>query len=206
MASLMIHIAVANEVNKELNRNKNQIFIGSIAPDISKLIGETKEKSHFLTDNTDIPNLDKFLGKYKNYLNDDFVMGYYIHLYTDYLWYKYFSSELINHNKITKKDGTIVKLNGNMGSIYMYNDYTNLDVRLIEKYDLDLKMIYNEVSYIDYIIDEIPLDKLNLIINKVKLNAENSKSSKCFVFDMDDVCKFIKTATELILAAINENS
>lgn len=86
MASTIIHLAVANEINKKLKRNKNQLLIGTISPDISKLIGEDKTKSHFLSDESnDIPNINKFMKKYKNYLYDDFVMGYYIHLYTDYL-------------------------------------------------------------------------------------------------------------------------
>ena len=86
MASSMIHLAVAKEVNKELKRDYRKLYIGSIAPDISKNIGETKEFSHFLDNpDIDIPNLDRFLEKYKKYLYDDFVMGYYLHLITDYL-------------------------------------------------------------------------------------------------------------------------
>ena len=70
MASSMIHIAVANEINKVLKRDSSQLLIGTIAPDISKLIGETKEKSHFLTQNeTDIPDIYKFLSLYKNNLD-----------------------------------------------------------------------------------------------------------------------------------------
>ena len=63
MASSVIHLAVANEINKELNRDKTKLLIGSISPDISKLIGEAKQKSHFLDNNDNIPNLDKFLEK-----------------------------------------------------------------------------------------------------------------------------------------------
>ena len=37
MASSIIHVAVANELNKKLNVDRNQLLIGSIAPDISKL-------------------------------------------------------------------------------------------------------------------------------------------------------------------------
>jgi len=206
MASSMIHIAVANEINKKINKDKTKILIGSIAPDISKLVGETKEKSHFLTDDTDIPNLYKFLEKYKKYLNDDFVLGYYIHLYTDYLWYKYFTSELVNNNKIVKKDGTIVKLNGNMEKFYIYNDYTNLNIQLIEKYDLDLKIFYNELPNIQNIITEIPIDRLDLLIEQAGIIIAKTKENKAFIFDITDVCKFIETATQLILAAINENS
>ena len=65
MASAVIHLAVANEINKKLNKDKSKILIGSIAPDIAKLIGEKKYKSHFITTNDDIPNIDLFLDKYK---------------------------------------------------------------------------------------------------------------------------------------------
>ena len=100
MASSMIHIAVANEINKVLNKDRTKLLIGTIAPDISKLVGENKVGSHFLEDeNTDIPILDKFLDKYKDNLNDDFVLGYYIHLYTDYLWFKYFLPEFYDKEK-----------------------------------------------------------------------------------------------------------
>lgn len=91
MASAVIHLAVANEINKKLNRDKSQLLIGAIAPDISKFIGEDKTKSHFLKElDSNIPDIESFLNKYKNNLTDDFVMGYFIHLYTDYLWFKYF--------------------------------------------------------------------------------------------------------------------
>ena len=36
MASSVIHICVANEINKIIKRNKEKILIGSIAPDIAK--------------------------------------------------------------------------------------------------------------------------------------------------------------------------
>jgi len=80
MASSIIHIAVANEINKKINKDKAKILIGSIAPDISKHIGEKKINSHFLDDELiDIPNMKKFLSKYKKYLKKDFVLGYYNH-------------------------------------------------------------------------------------------------------------------------------
>lgn len=48
MASTVIHMVVSKLVNKKLKRNENVLLMGSIAPDISKCIGDTKEKSHFL--------------------------------------------------------------------------------------------------------------------------------------------------------------
>lgn len=204
MASAVIHLAVANEINKKLNRDKSKLLIGSIAPDISKIVGETKEKSHFL-DNIDdyIPNIEKFLDKYKKNMNDDFVMGYFIHLYTDYLWFKYFLTELIEKDRITKKDGTVVKLNGNMASLYIYNDYTNLNIQLLDEYNMDLKIFYNDLPDLDNIITEIPMDKLDLLIDKIGTIIENTKVNKSFVFDITDIKKFISTSCEIIFNQIN---
>ena len=110
MASSMIHIAVANEINKKLNRDKTKVLIGSIAPDISKHLKENKTISHFIdVDNSDLPNMERFLQKYQNNLDDDFVLGYYIHLFTDYLWYKYFMTEFSDENSITTLDGEVIK-------------------------------------------------------------------------------------------------
>ena len=43
MASAIIHLCVAKEINKYLKMDENYLLLGSIAPDISKQIGETKE-------------------------------------------------------------------------------------------------------------------------------------------------------------------
>ena len=205
MASSVIHIAVANEINKKLKRNRSQLLIGSVAPDISKIVGETKLYSHFLDSvDNDVPNIDRFIKKYQSKLNDDFVLGYFIHLYTDYLWFKYFIPEICNNDYITKLDGTIVKCQGNMACMYIYNDYTNLNIRLLDEYNLDLKIFYNELPKIDNIIEEIPIDKMNLLLDKIVLIIENTKENKKFLFNIDNIKTFIQTSVELILAELQE--
>ena len=139
MASSVIHICVANEINKVLKRDDRKLLIGTIAPDISKLIGESKYYSHFLDDiDNNIPNLEKFLNKYKCYLDDDFVLGYYIHLYTDYLWFKYFIKKVIKGNYIKELDGTLIKYTKKSFLYYVYNDYSNLNIQLINKYNFPM--------------------------------------------------------------------
>lgn len=206
MASSVIHMAVANELNKILKYDNAKLLIGSIAPDISKEIGESKLYSHFLvTKDNDIPQVDKFLEKYKDKLCDDFVMGYFIHIYTDYLWFKYFVPEfLTDTDYITKLDGTVVKCEGNMLAMYIYNDYTDLNTQLLDKYDLDCSIFYNELPKFDNIIEEIPMDKLNVIVDKVSVIIENSKVKKELIFDINNVNKFIETCIELTLAKLKE--
>jgi len=205
VASAVIHLAVANEINKKLNRDKSQLLIGAIAPDISKFIGEDKTKSHFLKElDSNIPDIESFLNKYKNNLTDDFVMGYFIHLYTDYLWFKYFVTEFYDKPMITKLDGTVVKCSGNMLSLYVYNDYTNLNIKLIDKYNMDLKIFYNQLPKLSNIIEEIPMDKMGLLLSQMGIIIENSKEKKDYIFNIENIEKFITTSVELILGKITE--
>ncbi len=201
MASSMIHIAIASELNKKLKRDRYGLLIGTIAPDISKHVGRSKYESHFLNSLDDeVPNLDKFLEKYKDKLSDDFVLGYYIHLFVDYLWFKYFIPEIYDEDNslIKKLDGTVVKCNGRMALQYIYNDYTNLNVRLIDDYELDLKIFYNDIPNFDNIIEEIPMDKLYLIVDKAIEIVMNSKLHKDMVFNMDNIHQFISLCIELV--------
>ena len=137
MASAVIHIAVAKEINKDLKMREKELFLGTIAPDISKQLGESKVKSHFLlNDKSDLPILDNFLDKYQDNLNNPFIMGYYIHLFTDYLWFKYFISEITNDNDYIKLlNGNKINCSKKEISKLIYNDYTNLNTLLIEEYN-----------------------------------------------------------------------
>ncbi len=207
MASSLIHAAVCNELNKKLKRNPKQILIGTIAPDISKLVGETKQYTHFLDNkNDDVPNLTRFLNKYIKYLNDDFVLGYYIHLYTDYLWFKYFIPEIYDESKnlIKKIDGTIVNCHGHMAEMYIYNDYTNINEQVVKKYKLDLSFLYDKKPEFNDIIKEAHMDKMDLIINKAKEIYEGSKVHRDYVFDMENIDNFISLSVKLIMADLKE--
>ncbi len=204
MASSMIHIAVTNEINKVIKRNNKNILIGSIAPDIAKQIGMDKKKSHFQKTNEDLPQLDLFLSLYKNNLNDDFVLGYYIHLYTDYLWFKYFEPEFYKNGVIYKLDGSVEKVEPEKKKDYFYNDYTNLNIKLIDQYNLDLSIFYQDIPKFNNIIKEIPMDKIKVIVDQAGIIIENTKESKAYLFDMKIINKFISTSTEFILSNLKD--
>ena len=209
MASTVIHMCVAKEMNKKLKKDENKLILGSIAPDIGKLVNIGKVLPHFSTiEDEDIPVFDCFLDKYQKYLDDDFVLGYYIHLYTDYLWFKYFMSEIINKNVVKKLDGTIVRFDNSndIFTKFVYNDYTNLNINLFKEYDLDLSIFYDELPKMDYIIDEIPMDKLDILLKKSVEIINNSKLTKDYVFNTKHVSKFINMCVDIILGDLKEKN
>ena len=125
-------------------------------------------------------------------------MGYYIHLYTDYLWFKYFIPSFIKKDFIFTLDGQIIFLTEEEKLKYIYNDYTNLNIALIDQYNLDLKIFYENIPTFKNIITEIPMDKLHVIVDATGIIIKNSKVAKPYIFDLAEIKKFIQFATDLI--------
>ncbi|MGN1370751.1 MAG: hypothetical protein ACI4XM_00515 [Candidatus Coprovivens sp.] len=201
MASAVIHLCIAKEVNKYLNMNLNELLLGSIAPDISKQIGETKEISHFLdhTNEDDIPNIDRFLQKYRTELDKPFEMGYFIHLLSDKYWFRDY---VYNYIERYTKNNSKKKITYTALRDLIYNDYTNINISLIDKYMLPLDIFSNEWDLPTSKITEIPVDKLNILIDKMGIIIEESKEEKTFLFDTNDIEIFITNTVKYIIKDI----
>ena len=200
MASMVIHLCVAKKINEKLKVDENDLFLGAIAPDISKCLGESKVVSHFQKTNDNIPILSDFLSKYK--LNNNFLLGYYIHLYTDYIWFKYFLTNIASNNNIKLLDGTIIDYNQEKFVELIYNDYTNLNIQLLTKDDIDDKLFYKTVTIPNVKMDEIPVDKLQVLIDKGRKILESATTPKDYVFDIKDIDHFIDVSSNIIYQEI----
>lgn len=200
MASAIIHIAVAKILSEELTiEDKKDYYLGSIAPDLSKQINETKTKSHFLYDTkSDIPNIKMFTDKYPNFKNNSFDLGYFIHLYTDKLWFDDFLDKIIQGNSIKLLDGTVLSTTPEEMQKLLYQDYTNLNIQVIDEYNLDLSLFYEEFHIPNTTIDEIAINKLNILIDKMGVIIENSKVEKNYTFDIILIKEFIKDTVDKI--------
>ena len=204
MASSIIHMCIAKKINQTLKiADENMLLLGSIAPDISKHVGETKTRSHFLTNGKTI-DMDRFLEKYKRKLNHPFLLGYFIHLYTDLLWDQYFISEIVEKDTIHLLNGETIPRDPKVYQKMIYNDYTNLNVLLIDEYHLDLSLFYNEAKIPNIEMDEIPVDQLSKLLDHTGVIIANSKKNKAYTFTLENVIAFIETSSHLILLAIQE--
>lgn len=198
MASAIIHLAIANEIKKNFKvDNEKDYLLGSIAPDISKQIGKNRDISHFIT-NTNEPNINLFINKYPNFKRNSFNLGYFIHLYTDILWNKIFLNEIINKDNIRLLDGTIIKTTEEETLRMIYSDYTNLNIKIIEEYNLDLSLFYEEFSIPKTHLTEIPIENLDILLDKMGIIIENSKESKPYTFDFEKIDNFIKESIQII--------
>lgn len=205
MASALIHLAVAKKLTENINiTNKKDYYLGSIAPDISKQIGLNKISSHFLIHTKeDVPNTEMFINKYPNFMNNEFELGYFIHLYTDKLWFDGFLNNFICNNSIKLLDGTIIETTKEEMQNMIYSDYTNMNIQLIDKYDMDLSLFYEEFQEPKTEINEIPTNNLDILINKMGILISNSQEEKAYTIDIYLVENFIDYACEEILKKLD---
>lgn len=201
MASTIIHMAVAKKVNEYLHFSEQDYFIGSIAPDLAKYIGESRSCSHFLDDSLKCtPNILRYVEKYHNYMDKPFEVGYFVHLYTDKIWYGDFLNKFsFKNEQVETLDGQIKKVDPTEIKKMVYSDYMAINMYLVKKYDLDLSIFYNEVMIPNSSIEELDISNINLLLNAMgTILLEDCKKEK-YLFNEDMVNKFIEdTSSEII--------
>lgn len=202
MASALIHLAVAKELQKRNIKVENEYnyYLGAIAPDLAKQIGIPREDSHFIKNSykEDVPNLKLFELHYPNFRENSYDLGYYTHLYTDKEWFDGFLDNITYDNSIRLLDGTIIASSKEEIKELIYSDYTNLNIKIIEEYDIDLSLFYEEFKEPKTTIKEIPTDKLDILINKMGIIIENSKDEKTYSLDITQIKDFITKTVDKI--------
>ena len=86
----------------------------------------------------------------------------------------------------------------------LYSDYTNLNVKIIDEYQLDLSLFYEEFIPPKTNMKEIPVNQLDILLNKIGIILENSKSEKTYTLDFNSVKDFINTTAEQIIEEIKK--
>lgn len=100
MPAWITHLVTANKVFEKLNvEDKNSFLFGNIMPDIlnNHIVKNTKEHKNYETTHFsksiiindiehEIPNIDNFFKEYRYKMKNPIILGYYMHLLTDYYW------------------------------------------------------------------------------------------------------------------------
>ena len=154
MPSGGIHLCVAKSVEKKLNmRESMNFYIGNVAPDSWRNSNSTKAGTHFIDSSTSLDyDYEYFYEKYQDYLNNDFVYGYLVHLITDKYWHG-------NHLTSTKNVGSewqeLIKACSILVGMYevprleMPNSFFN-PVEELETSGIEKTVNYlNSVNYLD---------------------------------------------------------
>lgn len=202
MASYHMHICIAKKINEKLKIDENLFFIGSIAPDLPTELGKPNNKSHFLDDETGVIMSDIFYKKYKNDLYNPYVMGYFVHLLTDYLWFSKYISKYIN--EYLKKENLELSLRYKDLKKKILNDYSNLSDFLEEKYSLNLEKLNCENVLETKSIEEIDATKLNVLIDRLSKNKYLTDDKTLYVMNEEYMEDFIENCAVEILKILED--
>lgn len=197
MASSIIHMAVAKKVNEVLKLDNEKHFLfGSIVPDVAKMVGLRRSVSHFISssDNTSIPGAEKFYLKYKEYLNNAYELGYYVHLLTDVLWFKEFMPNFAQETYLISQTGEKLKFDERELKEIIYNDYTNLNSDVLAYYNFDLSLFYEEFDFPCNHIEEVPSKYFPDVIDKLGAIAQNINNG-VYILKIERIIHFIEYAT-----------
>lgn len=87
----------------------------------------------------------------------------------------------------------------------IYNDYTNLNVQIIDYYNLNLKLFYEEFEYPIPNIKEVSRNSFDILINKLGLISINSTKYN-LILKLDKITHFIEYATIYVLDKLKEDN
>lgn len=195
MPSAIIHRTVAKAVLNKINLNytihDTYLYeVGSIAPDSWRNCAtfkdsplpktEKRKYSHFSSSESWLEHYEIFYDKYKDYLNNPFMLGYFVHLITDH---------------IAHKDIIYIKLFKNKSDSPNFNKEKSdaLNSLLYKEYNLDeLKQLSNEEINSLPLMDEFEYDGINKTIRytngEIKSSLESEQgddSDKSFIALID---------------------
>lgn len=221
MPSSIIHRCVSKMVLEKMNLYENNLDIymyeiGSIAPDCwrnSKRFKDSllpkKEKrkySHFSNDDEYIENYDRFFDKYKDKLNEPFIMGYFVHLITDFHWrtsmfYKCFSLD----GSIILLDGSL--LNGEKGvrKELLYKESKKMAFLLSNHFSLSQlrQLSMDEINSLP-LMNEIEFDGLNDTINFSNIESITDNNHELIVYEVDKFINGVLECSDFIINELNK--
>lgn len=203
MAAILTHYLIGEKfIEKYKNFNEDDLIsflVGTIAVDAPNSQGkgfEEREKSHFGSSPSmallnhgnfdlegDVLDYDSFLEKYGNQLDNPFVEGYLLHLYTDKKWFKEIITELLNTHAST--------INGTAKTAHdlsfkeaiawytknLYSTYEIHDILFTPFLNLQHIEKMSNYNVENCPIEEINKQDLKSMLEQLKIKCENLKNS-----------------------------
>lgn len=212
MPSWKIHSKIANDLYKQLKVNKKYFLIGNLLPDQDKYNIPSLDKNikrtttHFISNEDfekgiNLPDYNRMYEKYKDKLKNPVLLGYLVHLLTDFYWNdyiynKYFIKNNCEYIGVKTNDGNIVNCQFSTANAMKQSDFKKFNnmlsvrknnfrfclnnnfFREVQELKLTKKDIHNVGKYLNLshlkTKDNIEYKILNEIeLNKLLENSEN---------------------------------
>jgi len=139
MPSWSIHLAVAKKVNNKLKLQKDLFYMGNLIADVDYNNKLKRKNTHYYNKpckncpDEILPDVSLFLKDYKTKLNDSLILGYFVHILTDY----YYNNYIFTNNWVYIDNEFVgIKLKNN--KILKSKDIDRSLRKQYKHYDLDL--------------------------------------------------------------------
>lgn len=219
MPTWNVHLAVAKKIAKELKLEEKDIFmLANLFPDYDKV---DKEITHYLTTKQsrkeNLPNIDRYMNKYKDKFTNPVILGYFTHLLTDY----YFNKITYNEHYIYNDNNELIGMKLKNGKEKYDKDTKNLtrvkrsDFKLFGEYLAKNKYItvpkYNDkiLKYQEELkevsIDESDIKKLVKYLEKNILKHYTIIRKRYVIYTRKILMEHFDYAVEFILKYITDN-
>jgi len=215
MPGYILHLTAAkmfwDRAKNQKLYNENDFYVGNLLPDATS----DKRVSHFRNPEyygnmIEYPDLDLFLDKYRENLEDSAVFGYYFHLYVDRCYFKdyfpkHFTSlddQLNVANKLSdvtkfriEATGEIIPRARFFSEEYYYGDFTKMNNYLIDRFGLRFDF---HVPNGERVIDEINYEDIDLVLASLDefTNTSIEAVKDLRVFELEDLLDFLKRIVE----------
>lgn len=215
MPGYILHLTAAkmfwDSAKNKSSYSENDFYVGNLLPDATS----DKKVSHFRSPEyygnmIEYPDLDLFLEKYRDCLDDSCTMGYLFHLYVDRRYFKeYFPMHftLLNDNlQVVTKMSEVTKFRINstneiiprerfLSEEYYYGDYTKMNNYLIERFGLHFNL---DIPRENRLIEEVDYEEMVHVLRELneftKTPIEAINDLK--VFAIEDLLIFLKRIVE----------
>lgn len=222
MPSWKIHSKIASDISKIINTNKKYFMIGNLLPDQDKynIEGLTKNISRTITHyvtvedlkiGINLPDYERFYNKYKSKINNPVILGYLVHLLTDYYWNNYIYKKYFIKEK---QKYVAVKLNTNKIYKCDFKEMNSIKQEDFEIFENLLTVRKNNFKYClnsKYFdeLEEIKINKHHIYLMGKYLNLTRKKenNNKEFKILTEDECYIIIDECEKFITnyLINKN-
>lgn len=203
MPNWKTHLEIAKHLNNKLNYNieeYNMFLLGNILPDINNCYiveNISKKLKHEDTHFSDLQGHITFYNKYKDEIkNNPIILGYFVHLYTDYFWNNDFYEKVksTSLNEISPEQKRIMK----QKDFKIYNDKHEFEGLNFN----DLEKVLDKIK----LIKEVDITKEDLIkvINFLD-NLKVDTSLKLNFYNMEQLDKLLNETVDNVIDFLSIN-
>lgn len=212
------HLLIANKLLKKIKINENLFLFGNILPDVQDgfLVKDISNIVPHKINHYDFNSkrvYENFYDSYCKKMDNPIIIGYLIHLITDFLWNDMFYNEKCvkeNGNLVgfINKDGKLIKANKKGLREYKQKEFRIFQEYIYKKYNMELPKFSLDISRNANIIENININdddvrKVIEYINDIKINSSN-KNEEMQIFTIEQLEKQIDNTVDFVYSFLKK--